>query len=170
MSVGVLSGCKVVVGEGDAKSQLKERGFGEMEGRMLSLSLVEALYLVEEGKLEVVKGKKKLGADELVKAGAKAEKEFFNKYLVFKDLRGRGLVVRTGLKFGTDYRTYERGTSVGKGHSKVLVHVVPEEYSCSLPELARAVRLATTVNKTMVYAVVDEEGDVTYYSVGRFKP
>ena len=73
-------------------------------------------------------------------------------------------------KFGPDYRTYERGTSVGKGHSKVLVHVVPEEYSCSLPELARAVRLATTVNKTMVYAVVDEEGDVTYYSVGRFKP
>ena len=169
MAAGILSGTKVLVGDSDLKSQLKDRGFGEVEGKALVLSLIEAIYLVESGKLEVVKGKKTLSFEELVKAGSRKEKEFINKYLVYKDLRERGMLVRTGLKFGTDFRLYERGATLGKGHSNYLVHVVPEEYTCSFPEMARALRLAKNVNKDMIYAIVDEECDVTYYLVDRMK-
>lgn len=169
MGIAILSGTKVVVGDNETKSQLKEKGFGEVEEKHLVLSLIEALFLVETEKLDVMKGDKKLGFDELLKIGSKHEEEFYNKYLVFKDLRNRGLLVRTGLKFGTDFRIYERGQSIGKGHSKYLVHVIPEEYTCSFPEMARALRLAENVNKNMIYAIVDEEGDITYYLVDRMK-
>ncbi len=167
--VGILSGTKVIVGDNNTKSMLKQRFFGEAEGNRHIISLIEALFLVDTGKMDVTKGKKKLSFEELLEVGNTAEKDFYSKYLVYKDLRGRGVVVRTGLKFGTDFRTYERGDSVGKGHSKYLIHVVPEEYTCSFPEMARALRLAENVNKDMVYAVLDEEGDVTYYQVGRVK-
>ncbi|MFH1054481.1 MAG: tRNA-intron lyase [Candidatus Altiarchaeota archaeon] len=169
MAAGILSGTKVLIGDNDLKSQLKERGFGEMEDKALVISLIEAVYLVETGKLEVVKGKNTLSFEELIKLGDSKEDEFYNKYLVYKDLRERGIVVRSGLKFGTDFRIYERGDIVGKGHSKYLVHVVPEEYTCSFPEMARALRLAKNVNKDMIYAIVDEECDITYYLVDRMK-
>jgi len=164
-----LSGTKVLVGDGDLKSQLKEKGYGEMEEKALVLSIIEAAHLLETGKMEVVKGKDALSFEELVKLGSAKEEEFYNKYLVYKDLRERGMMVRSGLKFGTDFRLYERGEAVGKGHSRYLVHVVPEEYTCSFPEMARALRLAKNVNKDMIYAIVDEECDITYYLVDRMK-
>ncbi|MBD3387481.1 MAG: tRNA-intron lyase [Candidatus Altiarchaeales archaeon] len=169
MCAGILSGTKVLVGDSDLKSQLKDRGFGESEGKALALSLIEAVYLADTGKLEVFKGKKALEFEDLVKEGSRKEKEFYNKYLVYKDLRERGMLVRSGLKFGTDFRLYDRGIKLGKGHSKYLVHVVPEEYTCSFPDMARALRLAKTVNKDMIYAIVDEESDITYYLVDRMK-
>ncbi|MBU4341979.1 MAG: tRNA-intron lyase, partial [Candidatus Altiarchaeota archaeon] len=49
------------------------------------------------------------------------------------------------------------------------VHVIPEEYKCSFPELARAIRLSQNVNKHMIYAIVDGEGDITYYQIDRVK-
>ncbi|MFC2162591.1 tRNA-intron lyase [Candidatus Altiarchaeota archaeon] len=169
MGVGILSGTKVLVGDNDTKSQLKQRGFGEDEENAHVLSLIEAVYLTEEGKLDVMKGDDKLSLDDMIKLGAETEEEFYNKYIVYKDLRKRGITVRSGLKFGTDFRLYDRGVNVGEGHSKQLVHVVPEEYTCSFPELARSLRLAKTVNKDMIYAIVDEESDVTYYLVDRLR-
>ncbi len=169
MGIGILSGTKVVVGDNDTKSQLKERGFGEDEEKRLVVSLIEALFLVDEGKLDVMKDDRKLKFDDLLKLGTKNEKEFYSKFLVYKDLRKRGLLVRTGLKFGTDFRVYERGKTIKTGHSRYLVHVIPEEYTCSFPELVRALRLTENVNKSMIYAIVDEEGDVSYYLVDRVK-
>mgnify|MGYP000585145174 CR=1 FL=1 len=169
MAAGILSGTKVLVGDGDLKSQLKERGFGELEDKALILSLIEAAYLVGAGKMEVFRGSEAITFDELVRLGSEKEEEFYNKYLVYRDLRERGLLVKTGLKFGTDFRLYERGEGVGRGHSRYLVHVVPEEYTCSFPEMARALRLAKNVNKDMIYAIVDEDCDITYYLVDRVK-
>ena len=115
MASGILSGTKVLVGDSDLKSQLKEKGFGEIENKALILSIIEAAYLLDTEKMEVVKGDESLSFEDLVKIGDSKEEEFFNKYLVYKDLRERGLEVRTGLKFGTDFRLYDRGAGVGKG-------------------------------------------------------
>lgn len=166
---GILSGTKVIVGDKELKSWLKEKEFGEEKGSRHELSLLEALFLVEKGKMEVRKGEEKLDFDSLVKIGEEVEENFYAKFSVFQDLRSRGLLVRTGFKFGSDFRVYQRGGRIEDSHSKFLVHVVPEEYNCSFPELARAVRLANTVNKTMIFAIVDEEGDISYYSVDRVK-
>lgn len=170
MSAGILSGTKVLVGDTKTKSMLNEQGFGTSRGNAQELSLIEAAYLMETEKLEVSDGKKNLSFDDIIKKGNEIEENFYSKYLVYSDLRKRGLLVKTGLKFGSDFRVYERGATIKSGHSKLLVQVVPEEYSCSFPEIARAIRLSQNVNKTMVYAVVDEEGDITYYQIERIRP
>jgi len=166
---GILSGTKVIIGDSDLRSLLKEKGFGEEEGKRHEISLIEALFLLEDGKLTVTDGKRMLDFDHLLKAGSNVEDNFYAKYKVYADLRKRGLLVRTGFKFGSDFRVYERGGNVKTSHSKYLITVIPEEYNCSFPEIARTIRLSQNVNKAMVYAIVDEEGDITYYQIDRIR-
>ena len=71
---------------------------------------------------------------------------------------------------------YEKGVKLKKGpkapyeHTKFVVHVVEEEAAFSLPEMARAVRLAHNIRARFVWAVVDKENDITYYQITRFLP
>jgi len=51
-----------------------------------------------------------------------------------------------------------------------LVHAVPESARLSSTDMARAVRLAHSVKKSILFAIVDDEGDVTYYSMSRERP
>jgi len=167
--VGILSGTKVIVGDSDLRSVLNDRGFGEESGKRHEVSLIEAAYLSDTGKMQITDGKKILGFEDLLKWANKLEKDFYAKYTVYADLRERGLLVRTGLKFGADFRVYERGATVKSSHSKYLVYVVPEEHTCSIPDMAGKMRMSQTVNKAMIYAVVDEEGDITYYQIDRIR-
>jgi len=169
IGIGILSGAKIIVGDSALRSFLKQKGFGEEEGARHEISFIEALFLLENNKLKITDGNKYFKFEDLIKIGNRIEENFYAKYKVYSDLRSRGLLVRTGFKFGSDFRVYERGATLGSAHSTKLVHVVPEEYTCSFPELARAARLAEGVNKDMIFAIVDEEGDITYYQIGRSK-
>lgn len=163
---------RVWVTDEELAQKLKERGFGEnYEGKVL-LSPEETLFLIEKRKdfpVEDIKGKS-MGFDDLMKAFTKLDKDFPRKYIVFRDLRARGYVVKTGFKFGTHYRVYGRGVRPGEGHALWLVHCVPEEYKCDFQEFSGAVRLCQNVRKKMIYAVVDKEGDIAYYKVEWFRP
>ena len=169
--IGILSGTKVLIGDPDLRSFLKQKGFGEEDeaGTRHELSFIEAMFLLENNKLKITDARKYFKFEDMIKHGNRAEENFYAKYKVYSDLRARGLLVRTGFKFGADFRIYERGAELGSAHSSKLVHVVPEEYACSFPEIARATRLAEGVNKDMIFAIVDEEGDITYYQIGRTK-
>ena len=143
--------------------KLVEAGYGKELEDKLELALVEAMYLVNKDKLEVKKDDKKMS-------------NFHAKLIVYSDLRERGFVVKTGFKFGCDFRVYERGVKVKKGpkesheHTKWVVHAIPEEFNCSFPELSRAVRLAQNIRTEMIWAVIDSENDATYYSIKRITP
>jgi len=133
--------------------------------------------LLERGKIEIKKGKKKLSFKEFYKYCLKIDPRFVIRYNVYKDLRERGLSVRTGFKFGCDFRVYERGVSpIKKGpkapheHTKWIVFCVPEDYACSFQELSRAVRLAHNIRANMLWAIVDNDNDVTYYQVNYISP
>ncbi|OYT43328.1 MAG: tRNA-intron lyase [Candidatus Aenigmarchaeota archaeon ex4484_56] len=145
--------------------------FGKIKDNRNELSLEEALLLMKRNKLLVIKDKKKVSEMELYEYACGIDKEFPWKYTVYEDLRNRGLLVRSGFKFGTHFRVYARGVKLKRGpksvkeHTKWIVHAVPENYSCSFPELSRAVRLAHNIRAKMLWAVVDEEGDVTYYEI-----
>lgn len=142
-----------------------------LSGGRLQLAPVEALYLLDEGNLSVVEGgtREELSFEELSSALSEEDPDILLKYRVYKDLRSRGLVVKTGLKYGAHFRVYDRGETPGSDHSPYLVHAVSENVEFSPTEVARAVRLAHGVRKRMIFAVVDNEGDVTYYSVKREK-
>ncbi len=150
--------------------------FGKIKDDKNELSLEEALLLMKRNKLKIYENKKELKIEEFYEYACLQDKEFPWKFTVYEELRGRGLLVRTGFKFGTHFRVYARGVKLKRGpksvreHTKWIVHAIPENYTCSFPELSRAVRLAHNIRAKMLWAIVDDEGDVTYYEIIRKTP
>ena len=166
---------KVTVFKGS--DSVYEPGFyGKKFEDRLELSLVEALFLLKKGRITILKGRKKMTFAELYETAGIGDKRLSERYRVYEDLRERGLLVRSGFKFGCDFRVYERGVRLIKGpktqkeHTKWIVFCIPEDYTCSFQELSRAVRLAHNIRARMLWAVVDNEGDVTYYQCVRETP
>jgi len=168
-----LSEEKVIIWDKAGANQIFDSGwYGEFLEDRLELALVEAMLLLERGKIEIKRKKKKMSKKDFYEHCLKIDPRFHTRYVVYKDLRDRGLPVRTGFKFGCDFRVYERGvTPVKKGpkapheHTKWVVFTVAEDFKCSFQELSRAVRLAHNIRANMLWAVVDNENDVTYYSI-----
>ena len=50
----------------------------------------------------------------------KNDSEILTKFLIYRDLRNRGYVVKDGFGFGSDFRVYERGHFGEKG-AKFLI-------------------------------------------------
>src|SRR3989338_2847065 len=150
--------------------------YGKQLGGRLELALVEAVLLLKRGRIRVVFQGKQMDFKSLYDHAASLDKRFTERYRVYEDLRERGLLVRTGFKFGCDFRVYERGVQLKKGpksakeHTKWIVFCVPEDYTMSFQELSRSVRLAHNIRARMLWAIVDNEGDVTYYQITRHKP
>jgi tRNA-intron endonuclease, archaea type len=162
---------RVVLWDADASRRLHDHGFyGKPVGERLQLSLVESAYLLEKGLIELVT--RSGGPIELQDFMAKArqiENEFDLKYSVYRDLRERKLVVKTGFKFGTHFRVYKQVERLAKvPHSEYLVHTVPDDHIFLPPVLSRAVRLAHSVRKQMIFAYPDK--DIKYLEIGRLKP
>lgn len=170
-----LEGDKVVVWKG--WEHVYEPGYyGKQIGERLELALVEACLLIKRSRIRVLKDGAALSFHELFDIARALDARFVHRYRVYEDLRERGLLVRTGFKFGCDFRVYERGVQLKKGpkaareHTKWIVFSVPEDFTQSFQELSRAVRLAHNIRARMLWAVVDNEGDVTYYQITRHKP
>ncbi|MBI3191015.1 tRNA-intron lyase [archaeon] len=150
--------------------------YGKVLGNRLEMAMVEALLLLKRGRIRVFNDERQMTFQDLFGYATKMDSRLPHKYRVYEDLRERGLLVRTGFKFGCDYRVYERGVQLKKGpksakeHTKWIVFCVPEDFTMSFQELSRSVRLAHNIRARMLWAIVDNEGDCTYYQITRHKP
>lgn len=161
----------LVIDQGDASRLWNKGCFGELKSGQLELSLIEALFLIEIGKLRVKDSSgEKVEYQALLNRCIEKYPSFIPLRDIYKDLRARGYIVKTGFKFGTHFRLYPRGSRPGQGHADFLVQMIPEEHSFELQDLSRAVRLSHSVRKKIWYGVVDSEGDITYYEIVRVKP
>jgi tRNA-intron endonuclease len=122
----------------------------------LVLDAVEGLYLTEAGRLTVRDlDDKKISPKKLAKKFSEGIQGFETKYRVYKDLRMRGLVATPGIKYGCDFAVYERGPGID--HAPYIVQVWYGGAYIEAAEIIKAGRLATTVRKSFMLAVVDEE-------------
>lgn len=145
--------------------------FGEpVDKNKFQYGLIEALFLLEKERINIYDEKKKLDFDSFLKKASKLDKTFWIKYCVFRDLRKRGYIVKTALKFGADFRVYDRGVKPGDDHAKWIVFPVHETDSFSWHEFSAKNRVAHSTRKSLLIAIVDEESDVTYYSVSWIRP
>ncbi|MEK6935130.1 MAG: tRNA-intron lyase [Nanoarchaeota archaeon] len=168
---GVLLKDSVVSDTKEAKDIYSQSRFGEQKEDKIVYSLVEAMYLLEKGKMNVVDNKnKKVNLDGFNKRARNIEKNFGVRYAVFKDLRGRGYIVKTALKFGADFRVYDRGVKPGEDHAKWIVYPVHETEVMTMYEFSAKNRVAHSTRKNLLLAVVDAELDVTYYLISWIKP
>ena len=162
---------KVVVEKRRLQDQLRQKGFGERSEREYVLDLFEALYLLEKKDLSIkdLQGKKVSRKKLLEQAFAK-DKKFYSKFLVFSELREKGFCVKTGFKFGFDFRVYPRGKKPGQEHTQWVINVSTQNEKFDMTGLSRMVRLSGNVRTEMLFAVVDSENDINYYKVERITP
>ena len=154
----------------EAHSLYKKSVFGEKKGEKIQYSFSEILFLVEKRKMEVFSIKKNLSKEELIKKFQKFDKKIQVKYHVFRDLRQKGYIVKTALKFGADFRVYPKGIKTGKKHAKWIVFADYETNKITWHEFSAKNRVAHSTKKNLLLAIVDEEGDITYYEVSWLKP
>lgn len=157
-------GLEVIEESKELASALYNRSnYGVLKKEELVLSLVEALYLLEKEKIKVFKNKKELDFKKFIREAEKKDKDFNLRYKVYRDLRERGYVTKTALKYGADYRVYPKGFKSGEEHAKWVVFCVHESNKFNWKNFASMARVAHSVKKNLLIAVVDDESDVTYY-------
>lgn len=154
----------------EAFSLHEKSRFGEKTGEKINYSLSEALFLSEKRKIEILSSGKKVPEKELLKKFQRIDKRINLKYPVFKDLRTKGYIVKTALKYGADFRVYEKGKKISEAHSKWIVFCEHETSRISWHEFSAKNRVAHSTKKNLLLAIVDDEGDVTYYEVSWVKP
>ncbi|OPY29555.1 MAG: tRNA-splicing endonuclease [Methanocella sp. PtaU1.Bin125] len=165
---------RVVVWDRSLSEALHAQGFygNPLDEQRLQLSLVESAYLIMRHKLEVAdRSGAPVALDTFTERALAFEPDFKRKLLVYADLRDKGLVAKTGFKFGSSFRVYEHVESIAKiPHSRFLVDAHGFDYVFHLQALSRSVRLANSVRKEMVFACdKDGESTVRYFSLGRIK-
>jgi tRNA-intron endonuclease len=116
-----LVGESIYSNDSEAFSLLKKSYFGSSIGEKVQYSLPEALFLMEKGKMEIFSRTEKIPKNKLMDKLQKIDKKINIKYLVFKDLREKGYIVKTALKFGAEFRVYGKGAKPGKKHAKWVV-------------------------------------------------
>ena len=169
---GVFAREKIVADVGNEVREYYDKSrFGEIHNGKVYYSLVEGLYLMEKGKMNIYSYKKKrLSLDEYMNKARKVEPNFWVRYIVFKDMRDRGYIVKTALKFGADFRVYERGVKPGEDHAKWILYPIHEGSVMTLYEFSAKNRVAHSTRKNLLLGIVDDESDVTYYTISWTRP
>ena len=162
----------VITEESDLARELHNTScYGEEKKGKIQLSLIEGYYLLEKEKLKVYDGRNhKLSSEEYHRKAVKNVSNFVVRYGVFKDLRNRGYIVKTALKFGADFRVYDRGIKPGEDHAKWVVYPVHEGSTLTWYEFAAKNRVAHSTKKRLLLGVVDDEGDVSYWECRWVRP
>ena len=110
----------------NAREFYNQSRYGELldDGRV-QLSLIEALYLLEKKRLIAYDSRNKdIDFQGFLKKSQKAEPNFWVRYCVYRDIRNRGYIIKTALKFGADFRIYDRGVKPGENHARCVVFPV----------------------------------------------
>jgi tRNA-intron endonuclease len=165
-----LSGTHVLLSTEEGKSLNAE---GEMFGMPLKshlrLSLLEAAFLLREKRLRLTRPEGgTVAPPEVLAMAQKSDAGFALRLAAYSDLRALGLLPKTGFKYGSDFRVYERGE--GTPHARFLVQPVGPDFGARWSELARAVRLAHGVRKRFALAQVAPDGKVRYLQTWWARP
>lgn len=165
----ILEGGVITEASNDARELFNKNRFGTLKKSQILLSFFEAMYLLEKEKISI-SDKKEIAEDAFVKKANKKIKNFLTKYAVFRDLRERGYVVKTALKFGAEFRVYDKGINPGQDHAKWVVYPVNESDIMTWHDFAAKNRVAHSTKKNLLIGIVDDEEDITYYEIAWKRP
>jgi tRNA-intron endonuclease len=119
---------------------------------------MEGYYLVKRKKLRVEDQEgKALPAEKLERICTESYSDFQEKFRVYTLLKESGYVVAPGIKFGTDFAVYEHGPGID--HAPYIIQVEKTGNQITATDMVRSGRLATTVRKQFIIAVVDDAAE-----------
>ncbi len=155
---------RTVIENPDMCNALKIKGYGEIEKERFVLTSFETLYLVYVRRLTLKKGGTIMSFDGLIQAFQKTDEDIMTKFLIYRDLRTRGYVVKDGFGFGSDFRAYERGHFGDKG-AKYLIFALNEGRQEKIGLLQNKISEITRMGKEPIIAVIERRGEVIYYKI-----
>lgn len=157
----------IVVSSPEDIEGLKSRGYGTASNGSLTLTYYEGLYLLSKGILRIYdEHERPVSFQELLEKARERNENAWVKYLIYRDLRSRGYVVREGFGLGIDFRVYERG-GYGKETAKYLIYGIKEGQPVQIEELARALKYTQNLKKRLILAVLNRRGEIVYYSLSK---
>lgn len=165
-----FSGEKVYSNSNEAFSLYEKSRFGERKENKIEYSLSESFYLFSKNKMKIFSNNKEISEETFLKKAKRLDKRWNVKYPVFENLRKRGYIVKTALKFGADFRVYKKGIKPGQDHALWILFPVKESESHNWYDFAAKNRVAHSARKKLLLAIVDDENSVTYYEVNWLKP
>ncbi|MDW5561611.1 MAG: tRNA-intron lyase [Methanomassiliicoccus sp.] len=168
---GELVKDSVIIADQTEASQIYNKGYYgyPMSGGGLEMDLLEAVYLVECGRLEVREESDAISMERLVASASAAHRDFEIKYIVYRDLRGRGYLVKpAGEEF--DFRVFPRGGTPNSTQTKSWVSAISERSVFSMAPFMEVMDRSERTRKELLIAIVDEEGDITFYHADRSEP
>jgi tRNA-intron endonuclease, archaea type len=148
-----------------AMTLANSKQLGEIKQGKVIYSEFEALFLVETKKAQVLKNNKQLSENNLINMFSKKNKNFLVSYVVYKDLRSKGYIVKTAIKFGSDFRVYKPHDN----HARFIVYPTADN-KISIQELTSKTRISHSTSKKLLLAFVDSEQDITYFEIDWLKP
>ena len=164
---GLLVEKGVRITEKSSVDALSSRGYGTAENEVFTLAFYEALYLLDKEMLEVKDEKgEEVDFQSLLGCYEGVDDNAWVNYLVYRDLRSRGYVVREGFGAGIDFRIYERG-AYGKDTASYLIMSAQEGKPVPIEDLTNAVLQCQSLKKELILVVMNRRGEIVYYSVSQ---
>ena len=117
-------------------------------------------------KLELKKVNRKITFDELMQKSIQKHDDTLIRFLLYRDLRTRGYVVKDGFGFGSDFRVYERG-NYGLKDAKFLIFAFNEGTQQKIGKLYKNIEEITKMGKEPIIAVIERRGEIIYYKVNK---
>lgn len=135
----------------------------------LILSPVETMFLLERGRIDLFEETtgSQMNLYQYLQRSHDAHPDLWTHYLVYRDLRSRGYIVKEGISEEIPFRVYPRGGEIGKDTSKYLIHIVKEGVPIELTRLDKSTTTAKGVGKRLILAVLNRQGEATYYQVSQ---
>jgi tRNA-intron endonuclease len=145
--------------------------FGKFsKGNNLKLDPFETVLLLERSKIEVVdEEEQKKELQDVVSYFSKYEPDFLIHYLLYKDLRSRGYVVKKQSSDKPYFELYERGATPNNAKHLALVIPMVEGVLFEIDDIDQIVSETKKIGKQLIFAVIDSLGDVSYYSVSELE-
>jgi len=163
---GTLVKDQILVSNKNMQNELEKKGYGEISKNKFFLKSFEALYLMFCKKLQLTIGKKSFNFDSLLQTCIKFDEDALTKFLIYRDLRYRGYIVKDGFGFGSDFRVYARGQFGEKG-AKYLIFGLNEGRQEKIGQLQKKIQEITNMGKEPIIAVIERRGEVIYYKISR---
>ena len=139
-------------------------------GGELRLDRYESVYLSEMGRIDVPAPRGGGPAwSAIFRRAVRADPGFAVRYLVYRDLRQRGYVVRANPP-PVAFAVLPRGGILNKTPSRYWVEALSERVPFDLARIFELAERAQGARRLLWVALVDEESDLTYYRVRRPAP
>jgi tRNA-intron endonuclease, archaea type len=171
--IGELNNTSVfVLKAGDIGRLYQKSHFGKIiKGNILELDLLEALFLQGEQKIRIFKNKKEVFFPEIVLIAAQCIPSFETKYLLFKDLRSRGLAIKTSdTKEFAFHQFIQTKNNDPTQEKKCNIAVFSERDNFDIEKTLEMIKESEKKHAHLWFGIVDEEGDITYYDVSKINP